>query len=113
MVLVSIDNTPTLCEIQYFAMCKLVPVAQTQSSNHITSEPQNLWVAAVKVFMDHQCKVWYGNPVQVWCTVPTSPSLRYVPVSAIILCVVFIKAKVDFGGILGEDTVYVITPLHS
>ena len=79
MVLVRIGNTPTLCE--------------TQSGNHDTLPPQNLWVAAVKVFMDHQCKVWYGNPVQVWCTVPTTPGLRYIPVSAIISRVVFKKRR--------------------
>ena len=113
MVLVRIGNIPMLCEIQCFAKSKLVPMAQTQSSNHDTLLPQNLWVAAVKVFMDPQCKVWYGYPVQVWCTVPTTPDLRYIPVSAIISRVVFTKAKVDFGSIIGEDTVYIITPLHS
>lgn len=113
MVLVSIANTPTLCEIQYFAKCKLVPVAPTQCGNHVTLKPQTLWVAAVKVFLDHQCKVWYGNPVQVWCTVPTTPGLKYVPVSAITSRVVFTKATVNFGTIIGEDTVYIITPLHS
>lgn len=88
-------------------------IRPNQLQVHIKPQPQNLWVAAVKVFMDHQCKVWYGNPVQVWCTVPTTPGLRYIPVSAIISRVVYIKAKVDFGSIIGEDTVYVITPLHS
>ena len=50
MVLASIANTPTLCEIQYFAKCKLVPVAHDQTqpiaSKHIKPQPQNLWVTA-------------------------------------------------------------------
>lgn len=98
------SNSATLCEIQYFAECKLI---------RPSSETQFFWIAAVKMFMVHPCKVWYGYPAQVWSTAPTSIGLHYVPVSSIASRVVFTKAKVDFGTHIGEDTVYIATPLNS
>ena len=106
----NIANTPTLCEIQYFAQCRLHPL--TSSSGDV-SQPKTIWVAAVKVFMEHPCKHWYGHPIQVWCTVPNSPYTHFVPVSSILSRVVFTKSKVNFDSIIMEDTVYIISPLVS
>lgn len=97
-------QTASLCEIQYFAECRL-----TQPSG----ESQSFWVAAIQIFMAHPCKMWYGDPVQVWSTVPNSIDIQYVPVSSIASRVVFSKTKVDFGRNIGEDNVYVVIPLKS
>lgn len=48
-----------LAEIQYFMECIAIP-----DNDHI--QGVSLWIACVNWFLEHPCKVWYGNPVQVW-----------------------------------------------
>ncbi len=92
--------TPVLCAIQYFAECKIV------------NSQEIFWVAAISEFMEHQCKVWFGKPVQVWCTAPKSPGVAFIPISFIKSRVVFIKTKFNFGQYIGEDSVYIIVPIE-
>ena len=72
----------------------------------------SLWVAAVHWFMDHQCKVWYGNPTQVWATSHFT-GYSYILVSDIVSRVVYAKCSCDFGRFIGTDNVYVVVPLAS
>ena len=44
--------------------------------------------------------------------VPSNPYISFVPISSILSRVVYTKTKVDFGRFFGEDTVFVIIPLH-
>ena len=69
----------------------------------------SVWIACVKWFMEHPCKVWYGNPVQVWTITASGPF--FIPVENIKSRVVYSKCTRDFGRILFNDTVYVIVPL--
>ena len=96
-------DTPTLCAIQYFVECKL-----TNSNSQ-----GSLRVAAISEFMEHQCKVWFGDPVQVWCTAPKSTSVEFIPISFIKSRVVITKTKFNFGQFIGEDSVYIVPIEHN
>lgn len=103
LVLSKQNDSENLAEILYFAECVVVP--NCQSAKHI-----QLWVAAVNWFMEHPCKVWFGNPAQVWCTAKY-PGEFFIPVTSIKSRVVYTQSLVNFGRISGSDTVYVVVPL--
>ena len=46
-----------LGEIVHFISCVVL--------SNDTKQPRTLWVAIVKWFIEHQCKVWFGRPTQV------------------------------------------------
>ena len=71
-----------------------------------------MWFAAIRTLMEHPCKVWYGNPVEVWSCVPSNPYISFVPIPSILSRVVYTKTKVDFGRVFCEDNVFVVTPLY-
>ena len=56
--------------------------------------------------MEHTCKSWFGSPVQIWTITPNMPTLSFIPLSAIKSRVAYSRSKVDFGGIIGYETVY-------
>lgn len=104
LVLVSGLDGNYLAEIQYFACCVLISKSDCK---HLSSN----WVAAVSPFMEHQCAVWFGRPAQVWSTA-TYPGLRFIPVQKKNQSrVISTKSVVNFGSIMGEESVLVITPL--
>ena len=94
-----------LAEIQFFARC--AATVRSQDS----SKTATLWVACVKIFLEHPCKVWFGHPVQVWTAV-ASPETYLIPVTNITFRLVYTKCRRDFG-ITKDDLVYVIVPLLS
>lgn len=100
-------STPTynncLGEIQHFVSCVTL--------SNDTKQPHTVWLAAVKWFEEHQCKVWFGHPTQVWSTTDR-PGQFYVPISDIKSRVVYSNHVVNFGRIIGEERVYVITLLE-
>ena len=100
----SAAHSSHLAEILFFVCA--VAVSKIDSSSTCS-----LWFAAVSWFMEHQCKVWFGHPTQVWSTA-TYPGYCYIPVSDLKSGVIYSKAVVNFGRIIGEDSVYVITPLE-
>lgn len=100
----STDDEVGLAQILFFAQC----VAITKSDGHQTI----IWVAAVSWFMDHPCRVWYGNPVQVW-SAASFPGFSFIPVTNIISRVVYTKSICNFGRLISRDNVYVIVPLES
>ena len=63
-----------------------------------------LWVAAVSRFMDHPCRVWYGNPVQVW-SAASFPGFTFIPVTNIVSRVVYTKTVRNFGQLISRDSV--------
>lgn len=94
-----------LAEIQYFSECVV------KLGDH--SQAKSFWVACVNYwYLEHPCKVWYGNPVEVWSTVP-SPVISFIPVKNILSRLVYAKCTRDFGRMLVNDTVFVVTPLIS
>ena len=102
LVLANRDTRLELAEIQYFSEC-VVLLNGCPGSNLI-------WVACVNWYLEHPCKLWYGNPIQVWSTV-LSPVTSLIPISNIKSRVVYSKISRDFGRRLVNDTVYVISPL--
>ena len=68
-----------------------------------------VWVAAVKWFFEHQYKVWFGHPTQVWSSA-CYPGF-FIPISNIKSRVVYSHHLVNFGRIIGEEKVYIVTPL--
>lgn len=92
-----------LAEILYFASC----VAISNDKQHT----RTIWVAAVKWFMEHQCKVWFGCPTQIWSSA-CYPGYVFIPISDIKSRVVYSHHTVNFGKIIGEEKVYNITPLE-
>ena len=83
-----------------------VELAEIQLSKTVT-----LWVACVRIFLEHPCKVWFGHPVQVWTAV-ASPETYLIPVTNIVSRLVYTKCRRDFGA-TKDDLVYVVVPLLS
>ena len=73
------------------------------------TKTHSMWCAAVSWFMEHQCKVWFGSPAQVWSTA-TYPGYSYIPVPDIKS---YSKSVVYFSRLIGTATVYIITPLDA
>ena len=94
-----------LAEIIFFLECVIVPT--DENTLHATH-----WVAAVHWFMDHPCKVWFGNPTQVWCT-SHFPGHSFILVPDIISRMIYTKELCNFGRLIGSNTVYVTVPLDA
>lgn len=92
--------TLNLVEVLYFALCTII----------IKGEKSTIWFAALKWLMGHQCKVWFGQPTQVWSSA-FFPGNFYIPVSSIKSQVVYTNHVVNFGRVIGTEKVYVVTPL--
>ena len=81
MVLASIANTPTLCEIQYFAKCELVPVAHDQTqliaSTHQTTTSKSLGCSCRSVHGSSvQSMAWKSRTSLVYCSYYPQPTLH-------------------------------------
>lgn len=96
------QGATSLSEILFFAQCTTVSTDGTTTS---------FWTAFITTYMEHQCKLWFGYPVQVWTVTPSTCS--FIPISAIKSRVSYSKSKVNFGSIIGEEIVYVVVPLES
>ena len=96
-------NSQQLVCIHYYAQCTIV-------SSETTSEL--LWTAAVSYYDDHQCRLWFGHPTEVWCTT-TSSDIHFIPISMIKSQVAFVESTFNFGRLIGEQLVQVIVPVES
>ena len=90
-----------LAEIQYFLKCDV-----KIEGNFI----QSFWFVALSFYYPHECRVWFGNPTEVWSAV-ASPDYYFLPLSYIQSRVAYSKQKINFGQVIGTDSVLVITPL--
>lgn len=70
-------------------------------------ETRSFWFAAVSIFQHHNCKVWFGKPVQV-CTFS---DILFIPISHIKSRVAYASTTINFGRIIGQDHVLVVVPL--
>ena len=93
----------TLAEIQYFASCNVV----SADNGHT----EIVWIACIKWFMEHQCRVWFGQPTQVWSSA-CYPGNFFIPITDIVSRVVYSHHLVNFGRFIGEEKVYIITPFE-
>ena len=81
---------------------------------HGTSQTSTVskWVACVTFYEVHPCRVWYGGLTEVWCRTQ-SASCNYVPLSSIVSRVAYCEAEVDFGRVIGKQTVLVVSILSN
>lgn len=92
-----------LTEIDHYAKCSLKDPAGANVAF--------VWLAAGSFFFDdHQCKVWYGYPIEVWGGVSKS-DIKYVLVSSTHRRVAFCKASVSFSRHIGTNKVIVVSPI--
>lgn len=89
-----------LAEIQYYVKCAV----------RIEGKTLYIWLVALSFFPEHQCKVWYGHPTEVWGGIPDI-DIYFLPLHSILNRVTFTKCNVNFGRIIGTDSVIVVTPL--
>ena len=74
------------------------------------TESRSFWFAAVPLFLDHPCRVWFGSPTEVWSRVTSRDIL---PLSYILCRIAYASTSVNFGRVIGEDTVLVVVPLSN
>ena len=74
------------------------------------SNVMSYWFAAVYFYFDHQCRVWFGYPCEVW-SYSTVPDLILIPISFISCLVALCELEVDFGRVIGKQKVFVVSPL--
>lgn len=96
------SNNTCLAEIQFFAN-----INYTLATNSTT---ERIWVAAIQYFIPHPCKGWFCHPAEVWCK-ETSPGLFFIPLKHIKTRVVYTVSPVDFGRVIGVQTVMTIVPI--
>ena len=94
----------SLGEIQYYFKFH-VKVSSTSGV-----DMKSFWFAAVLLFEPHNCKVWFGTPVQVWSRV-TLPDHLFIPLSYIKSRTAYVSTPIDFGRVIGMDNVLVVVPL--
>ena len=90
-----------MAKVRFFAKCN----ARNDYGEKLTFQ-----VAAVSWYMSHPCHVWFGKPMQLWATT-LYPGYSSIPVSKIKSRVAYSKTSVNFGRMIGDDSVYVIVSL--
>ena len=70
----------------------------------------SVWTACVRFYEEHPCKLWYGGPTQIW-TRTTSLDVFYIPLHFIKNRVAYSETSVNFGRIIGTETVYIVSLL--
>jgi len=70
----------------------------------------SVWTACVRFYDEHQCKVWFGGPTQVW-TRTTSLDAFYIPLHCIKTRVAYCETLVDFGRVIGNEIVSLLSNL--
>ena len=72
--------------------------------------PVSCWIAAVSFYFQHEYKVWFGYPTEVWA-LSTMSDVFFIPIEHIICRVAYAKMEVDFGRLIGKQEVMVVSPL--
>ena len=95
-------HSQNLAIIEFFAKVDVI----TTDDNHQSS----FWIAVVSFYYEHQCKVWFGHPTQIWAR-STLPDWFFIPISYIQSRVAYCEIEVDFGHIIGKENIVVVSPL--
>lgn len=95
-------SSSKLAEIEEFIECIV-------SSSSPESEGDRVYLVGIYWFIQHECKVWFGHPVQVWSDMHTS-SIAYIPLCNISSPAVYTHSDVDFGRAIGCHRVIVAIP---
>ena len=97
-----------LVEINFFVQC--IVFVTDPVSNECTRHTH--WLVNCTAYLEHTCKLWYGNPTQVWSTsLSSSNANNFHLINNITSRVVFVKTKVNFGRYIGEDSVLIVVPI--
>ena len=98
------ENSPLqLAMIHAFIQCIVV--------KRENLEKLKKWFAIASFFEPHQCHVWFGYPTEVWNAVSFQEKV-YVPIVNIKCRVVCTKTIYTFGSVIGEDSVYITSPVY-
>ena len=95
-------NQLHFARIEHFAKLDISP----DGDSKVTS----VWAAGVSFYDEHNCKVWFGGPTQVWAR-SVSPDFYYIRLQSIKCQVAYCEATVDFGRVIGKQTVFVVSTL--
>lgn len=93
----------TLVKILYFAQVSSMKEFENRKTTVTT------WFAKVQTFEHHNCRVWFGLPTEVWTRVEANEC--FIPLSYLKYRVAHVSDRVDFGRIIGTDSVFVVVPL--
>lgn len=69
-----------------------------------------IWLAHINYFLEHPCRVWYGYPTEVWSKFESSESV-FIPLFHVHSRVAYVSTNVNFGRIIGINSVYVVVPV--
>ena len=94
-------NKLNFARIEYFA--KL---------DNCSTSTISILTACVQFYEEHPCKLWFGGPTQVW-TKTTLFDAFYIPLNCIKSRVAYSETSVNFGRIIGEQSVYVVSLLSN
>lgn len=94
-----------LADIHYFLKCD-VRIRENDEIRY-----QSFWLVAISFYYPHECKVWFGSPTEVWSAI-TRPDIEFLPLSHIRSRVSYSKQDINFGRLIGTDSVLIITPLQ-
>ena len=91
-------------------LTKIEHFAKLNVKDDVKGCTQSIWTACVSFYYEHDHKVWFGGPTQVWSKA-TSPDQYYISLSDIKTRVAYCESDVDFGRIIGCQSVFVVSLL--
>ena len=94
-----------LTKIEWFAKVHLSFVPST-SQDCVSS----IWIACVRFYDVHNCRVWFGGPTEVWCKSSTT-GRHYILLSSIECRVAYSEATVNFGRLIEDQSVLIVSKL--
>lgn len=94
-----------LIEISSFVQCK----AKITDAFGVCCD-ESFWFLSGSSYLNHSCKLWFGYPTEVWTTV-LNDDMTYYFINEISSRVIFVETLYDFGRVIGEDKVLIVTPV--
>ena len=71
------ESSPRLAQIEELLECII-----SYSDDHNEIVKERIYLTYVHWYIPHECRVWFGSPVEVWSDMYTS-SLSYIPIQNI------------------------------
>ena len=104
VVFVKGTDRPRLANIHMFLKCSYVYMVEGKATT------STIWLADINYFLEHPCRVWYGYPTEVWSKFESSESF-FIPLFHVHSRVAYVSTNVNFGRIIGINSVYVVVPV--
>ena len=93
-------------------LAKIEHFAKIDVRDNMNNANYSIWTACVSFYYEHECKVWFGGPTQVWSRA-TSPDTYYISLSCIKTRVAYCEWEVDFGRRIGHQNVLIVSLLSN